>query len=165
VNINWAEILLGFFGFIIVTIVAGGLIWRVLEWWDSVWGPVSFGPEKPPKTYDFGKLANKALGPYKPKKVEHISGLLASDRRNPPRAEFFGRLDGERSHVQGPWEEKYLNTWEKKHWDKQKELADELKLDSNTKTAETEEVVDIMGQTCEKLIDIAPKEVKNGKKA
>jgi hypothetical protein len=49
------------------------------------------------------------------------SFLLDGEREKPPRAQFFGRLDGEMIDKEGKLEEKWLGYYEFMHWEKQKE--------------------------------------------
>jgi len=161
-DVQWAKLFLGVFAIGTLMLITGALAWRVLEWWENVWSGTSYKPDKTSKST---VLAKPVLFPKQSKIKPYMSGLLAGDRKNPPKATFFGRLDGEMYGGSGPYEEKYLNTWEETYWNKQKRRANELKADSEAKTGETSQVVDKMGQTCEKLIEIAPKEVNNGKKA
>ena len=164
-DIKWPEVFLVVFGIGSVAIITFALVWRLMEWWDNLWSGTGY---KPDKSYNNGKLANAAkpvLFPKQSKIKPYLGGLLLGDRKNPPKATFFGRLDGEVYGGSGPYEEKYLNSWEETYWNKQKRRANELRADSEAKTGKTTQVVDKMGQTCEKLIEIAPKEVNNGKKA
>jgi len=165
-EIMWAKLFLGIFGIGMLMIVVGSVVYRIMDWWDSTWGGYGSNIDKTSlNNYNIGNIAKPHIYPKKPLNKGYMAGLLAGDRRNPPRADYFGRLDGKPYRGTGPYEEKYLNRWEKTHWDKQKDDAEQLRLDSEAKTNETSQVVDKMGQNCEKLIEIAPKEVKNGKKA
>jgi hypothetical protein len=55
------------------------------------------------------------------KVVAKSSILLPGERTRPPRAVFFGKLDGQSVEQVGPMEEKWLNEYELRHWNKQKE--------------------------------------------
>jgi hypothetical protein len=56
------------------------------------------------------RMAAKGYTPGKPT-------LMRGERPEPPKATAFGRIGGKTICVTGPYEPKYLNTWERKHWD------------------------------------------------
>ena len=61
--------------------------------------------------------------------------LLAGERERPPRAEFFGKMDGKPVSEQGMYEEGYLNEFERKHWQQKLDKA-KKELDQENKKAE-----------------------------
>lgn len=65
-----------------------------------------------PNTHTNNGVVNKV------KRTVSTSGLLDNERKKAPKATFFGKMDGEEVHSEGPYEPKYLNTFEKQHWDR-----------------------------------------------
>ena len=61
--------------------------------------------------------------------------LLAGERERPPRAEFFGKMDGKPVSEEGMYEERYLNEFERKHWQQKLDKA-KKELDQENKKAE-----------------------------
>lgn len=102
-------------------------IWSgILNWWDGL-----LDYDVMPKSTNIVSNTNNTsyIAPKKPsvykwnrntETAEIPAGLVAGDRTQPPQAQFFGRLDGLPVEFTGLYEEKYLNMWEKKYWDKQK---------------------------------------------
>ena len=138
-NYEWGQvvacIVVGFFAFIIVSVIVWSLATAALKWWDGLWGGWGTTPTYPANnTYNLGNNTNKTTY-IAPKPVKSYfsrfgaktDGLLDTERRKPPRAEFFGRLDGQPVSMQGEYVERYLNQWEYEHWLKQKERDAALK--------------------------------------
>jgi hypothetical protein len=73
----------------------------------------SGAPAAPIKTGGFKKIVRTM--------TKSSSFLLDGEREKPPRAQFFGRLDGEMIDKEGKLEEKWLGYYEFMHWEKQKE--------------------------------------------
>lgn len=56
----------------------------------------------------------------KKKKRKERTVLLAHERDTPPKATFFGRENGKYLHVDGDYEEEYLNSFEMRAWEEKK---------------------------------------------
>lgn len=52
---------------------------------------------------------------------------------SPPRATFFARTNGKYTFIQGPYESKYLNTWQRKLWERNKKKKAQLADKSSKK--------------------------------
>lgn len=112
------------------------IVWAVgneiLRWWDDLF--YGIGNTAAQNTYNSTNNTNNTtyLAP-KPKKSyigrwgAKTDGLLAGEKKKPPRAEFFGRLNGSPVSSQGKYVERYLNQYEYGYWLKQKERDDALK--------------------------------------
>lgn len=108
-------------------------------------------------TYDNSTNTTKKA-PYKPYTYKVPATpprtyLMAYERHNPPRAEFFGRFDGKLVLTRGNYEEKYLNSVEQSHWDKQKRLNPTLADESEAKQPEVTDITLHFEQNLEKSID------------
>lgn len=117
---------------VVAAIVASSLVYSIYvaitDWWNGLWP--NFMPADQNTTSTINNSRNTSyLAPKKPavykwnRNTETAgipAGLIAGDRQKPPQAVFFGRLDGLPVAFTGLYEEKYLNQWEKKYWDKQK---------------------------------------------
>jgi hypothetical protein len=136
---EWSQIVactvLGGFTFLVTSTIVWSIASAVLRWWDGLWGGWGTTPTYPVNnTYNTGNNTNKTtIIPAKPVKSyfgrfgAKTDGLLDTERRKPPRAEFFGRLDGQPVSMQGEYVERYLNQWEYGYWLKQKERDDARK--------------------------------------
>lgn len=110
-------------------------------------------------TYDNSKNTTKAAS-HKPysylvPKAQPRTYLMPEERRNPPRAEFFGKFDGNEVVSQGNYEEKYLNSFELSHWNTQKSLNPSLQAASEAKPLEVADTTSNFEQNLEKSIDFA----------
>jgi len=79
------------------------------------------------KTYNCGNTSikrvllpkqteNKNTYVNKTKRGGSVSGLVAGERKSPPRAQFFGRLDGKKVKAVGEYDLTVLNQYELAHW-------------------------------------------------
>jgi hypothetical protein len=59
-------------------------------------------------------LAKIMTATVNPNREPYLSPL---ERPEPPKATAFGRIEGKTINITGPYEPKYLNTWELQHWD------------------------------------------------
>lgn len=117
----------GGFGILILSSVVWAVTSEVLKWWDSLFAGYNTYPKEPYKPGSTVKNTNNTsyLVP-KPKNTMYdynkVKGttILPSEREKPPRAEFFGRLEGKSLHAKGLYEEKWLNIHEYNYWIEQK---------------------------------------------
>ena len=135
----WGCIIAGIIVFFIMSTVVWAIVEGTLRWWDRVWYGVEVDQKAAQTSYNNSTLPkNNTYVAPKPKTTffgnttNKTTGLVAGERVNPPRAVFFGRLDGEAREIAGPWEEKYLNTFELTYWKKQKALKPALETDSTS---------------------------------
>jgi hypothetical protein len=94
--------------------------------------PVSYTPTNDfftgSKTAKPLEKKTKYIQPYKaPATNFNNSGLMPYERRKPPRATFFCRRGEEYLTISGKYEEKWLNTWELKVWQAQKDRIKAIK--------------------------------------
>lgn len=101
---------------------------RVMAWCDrttSRW----FGPlESDYTTYNSTKSTASARKLLAKNSIRNrvvrtltSSELIVGERKRPPRASFFGRLNGEPKESLGTYEEQWLSVYELAHWMEQKE--------------------------------------------
>jgi hypothetical protein len=64
-------------------------------------------------------------------------GLVAGERQKPPRATFFCRRGEEYLTISGKYEEKWLNTWELRAWQTQKDRTEAIKAGLVDETPQT----------------------------
>jgi hypothetical protein len=116
---------------------------RWADWW-SLTGPYDKSKYTGSGTYNTGNTGNTRTiangAAYKPKKPTEVRmsvwdgwtkpSLLAGERKAPPTALFFGREAGEEIKSQGLYEENYLNSFEKSHWEWRKAKDPDLKAAS-----------------------------------
>ena len=143
----WSWITLIAIGAFILGTIAWSIANALMRWWDKLWGGGYYYDQKAAQTsYNTGAPANNAnTTTYTPPKLKtsiwgnnanKTTGLLAGERESPPRAEFFGRFSGEERGSTGPYEEKWLNTFELSHWNKRKVAKPELKAQSKDEILE-----------------------------
>lgn len=105
-----------------------------VDWWDRFFGfnYGNSGGYVPPTTTPTTKVAKPKATVWG--KTTDKWGLYPEDRKEPPKATFFGRLDGEEVSDEGPWEEIYLNTRELGAWNRKKLQKEVVSTQDNTKT-------------------------------
>lgn len=81
--------------------------------------------------YNNGSMVEKAK-----KVISTRSVLMDGEREKPPRAEFFGRLNGISTVKLGPYEEKFLNYYEFTHWKSQNARKEAIKAGIVNKSEE-----------------------------
>lgn len=159
-NLSIAQLLMGI-ALVVGLPLALGLVvmayWKYRDWMD-------FGVYDYHKSNNTSNIASTPIHPIKPTKTAYTAGLLVNERRCPPRATFFGRLDGVEYNGTGDYEDKYLNIYELRVWNKQKTLLATPVADSGAKTTEMLEVTDNFTQNADITIDLGLKEDNNGKK-
>lgn len=133
------------FLFIFGTVAVSSIMWALgtalLKWWDGIGNwlcGTTYEPYKPPSTVKntntTGYLAPKPKTNTTVYDYSKGTYLTPSERRRPPRAEFFGRLEGKSLHCKGLYEERWLNIHEYNYWMEQKEREEARKtglLDKN----------------------------------
>lgn len=82
--------------------------YRIMDWWDSVWGGTGYSTTGIYNTGNTGKKTTMSLD----KKAKPIKDTPVT----PPSAEFFGRIQGEQVQAYGKLEEKYLNILDYNAW-------------------------------------------------
>lgn len=126
-----ACLVIGGFTALTMGTVAWFIITAILNWWDGLFfgcGNVPHEPYKPGSTVK--NTNNTTYMAPKPKTPAYSynagvrATLLPSEREKPPRAEFFGRLQGIPLHAKGLYEEKWLNIHEYNYWMTQKARKD-----------------------------------------
>jgi hypothetical protein len=145
----------GLLGSFVVCSILVGLYYWILEWWDRLADRWFGVPKCDVNTYNLGNNINKTTTMQqntsvarKVNKVVNKTTLLAGEREKPPRAAFFGRLDGQPLESLGSYEEQWLSPFELSHWYTQKEYKRALKDDS---TSENDEFSDLCINTTTKI--------------
>lgn len=97
------------------------------SYWMGLGGLTDYKDKPGTKTYNCGNPNNTGQFVTKPsqhkqtfsdswKRKQSVTGLLDGEREMPPRAHFFGRLDGKPVKKYGRWHVELLNCYEKQHW-------------------------------------------------
>ena len=127
-----------------------------LAWWiDESYGGYDYPTDKA-YGYNTGNNTNKPTTITTKAKAAatKVVNNWNNDRTCPPRAEFFGRLEGELVDDVGLYEEIYLNTWESTAWKAQKALKPELEPLCTTKINKLEVGAPLLQQNAEKSVKI-----------
>ena len=113
----------------------------IWQWFDN-WliglqcGKVDYNTYQNANNISYGKEKRKVITNQNNNAITTTSyGLIPSDRRKPPRAEFFGREQDHDLNEAGKLEERFLNTWEKAYWQKQKAREEAKKTGELDETA------------------------------
>lgn len=119
--------IVGIVGILFFSILVYTLWCGLVAWWDRFFCiyPTA-GDYKPKNVNNTSYIAPKNNIIKKAARTVKTGGLLAGERERAPRAQFFGRIDGESKECLGKYEEKYLNSFEHRHWLKQKEREEAL---------------------------------------
>lgn len=118
----------GLFGIIIIMGVCVRLLVKALDFWDNIMSPISFTP------------TNHHTGSGLPIKKHHeiyvpptptipYNNYVNDTLKEPPKAFFFSRVEGEETIAEGPPEMTYLREWERREWEakKKKDAEDAIK--------------------------------------
>lgn len=98
------------------------LIIDILTYTEKWFSELGLKPNYTFNTVGYNKYPITSTNNYK-----QPTTLLKNEKHQPPRAEFFGKLDGEESTEEGKYEEQYLNKWELQWWKEQKQREEALK--------------------------------------
>lgn len=113
------------FGLGFSSIIARIVIIRILTWWDDLL--VNYDQGNIGRNTNIINNTNNMY--YKSaslKKSFFDTFLIVGERKYPPRAEFFGRFNGQQIGAIGKYEERWLNTHEYKYWLRQKDRTTAL---------------------------------------
>ena len=115
-------------GWLPIILVAKLGAWVLIDGFDKWMGLGSdpdYVDDPPNKTYNTGNTNNTTTntnqtGTYweKNKRKKSVTGLLEGEKTMPPRAHFFGRIDGKPVKKFGRYHVELLNHYEKEHWKK-----------------------------------------------
>lgn len=129
-------------GIIILSVLV--LYWfdRIINSLDAFYDWIFLGPrepvKQPPLVDPWGTGAQNTNNTKenvwrKGQRAVNKSGLIEGEREAPPRATFFGKLDGNEIREDGPYELNYLNYYEKAHWEREMLKNPELRAQTLTK--------------------------------